>query len=93
MNYTNVYTAAIDSSPKLEDILPVLKKAGYRSVAIIPMVVTAGKHTCQDLTGDGESSWKFRLEQEGFDVIPIAQGLGEYEEIRAVYADHLKVLI
>ncbi len=92
-NYINVYAAAMDSSPKLEDILPVLKNAGYRSVAIIPVMVTAGKHTCRDITGDEAESWKFKLEREGFEVIPIMHGLGEYEEIRALYADHLKMLI
>lgn len=92
-DYTNVYAAAIDTSPKLEDILPVLKNAGYHSVAIIPVMVTAGKHICRDLMGDGAGSWKYILEREGFEVIAITQGLGEYEEVRTLYSDHLKMLL
>lgn len=93
LNYTNVYAAALESSPTLDDILPRLKKVGYHSVSIVPLMVTAGKHTCRDLTGDGAESWKSRLVREGFEVIPITQGLGEYEEIRNLYADHLKILL
>jgi len=90
LDYPDVYAAALEVSPTLEEILPDLRNKRYRSVAIIPLMVTAGKHTCRDFMGDGTESWKSRLERENFCVVPIMQGLGEYEEIRALYAEHLR---
>jgi len=92
LKYPNVYAAAVESSPTLDDILPMLRQGGYHTVAIVPLMVTAGKHTCRDVTGDGADSWKSKLEREGFCVIPITQGLGEYEEVCALYSEHLKRL-
>ncbi len=93
LGYPDVYAAAVEAPPNLEDILPFLKNSRYHSVAIIPLMVTAGKHICRDLTGDGADSWKSRLEREGFSVIPVIHGLGEYEEIRILYAEHLGKLM
>jgi len=90
LGYPDVYAAAMESSPTLDEILFVLKNRGYHSVGIVPLMVTAGKHTCRDIMGDANNSWKSRLEQEGFSVVPIMRGLGEYEEVRALYSEHLR---
>ena len=44
-------------------------------------------HVARDMAGEGEDSWKVRLEQAGFSVTPILEGLGESPLFRQIYIE------
>ena len=88
--YVNQFIATLEASPCLEDIIPQLKMAGYRSVTITPLLFVAGGHACKDMAGDHPESWKSKLDAEGFSVNAIVKGLGEYAPIRSLYVKHLR---
>ena len=44
-------------------------------------------HVARDLAGDGDGSWKTRLEQAGLSVTPILEGLGESPIFRQIYIE------
>lgn len=89
MRYKNLFIATLEAEPSIDDILPQLKSGGYKNIIITPLLFVAGGHACRDMAGDGENSWKSRLEAEGFTVNAVVKGLGEYSEVRALYVKHL----
>lgn len=90
---THMHIATLESSPNLDDLLPLLKASGRSKITLTPLLFVAGDHACRDMAGDEPHSWKSRLITEGFDVTAVVKGLGEYPEIRALYAAHLSAAI
>lgn len=93
MNFSNMFTATVEGNPEISDVIPELKRSGYTEVIITPLMLVAGDHAQNDMNGDGPDSWRNILTEEGFNVIPLVKGLGEYQEIRNIYISHLKDLI
>lgn len=93
LGYHNLYIATLEASPNLDDLLPALKNAGYRNVTIAPLLFVAGGHACKDMAGDEPDSWKSRLGAAGYSVTAVVKGLGEYPEIRGLYAEHLRSMM
>jgi len=66
------------------------------SVTISPLMSIAGDHANNDMNGvtgetdPAEQSWKERLEAEGYTVNSVMNGLGDYDEINAIWMQHLE---
>ena len=56
-------------------------------------MLVAGDHAKNDMASETPNSWKTLLEQEGFEVEAIVQGLGEDNKIREIYINHLRNII
>lgn len=87
--YRDLFAAALEGSPDLDDILPDLRASGKKNVTLVPLLFTAGVHAVRDIAGDAPESRKSRLEAEGFAVDAVMRGLGEYEDIRNLYVSHI----
>ncbi len=87
--FDNIFVGAMEGSLTIADIIPKLKSGGYHEIVVTPLLLVAGEHAYNDMAGDGPSSWRSVLEAEGFEFVPVIKGLGEYEEIRSLYAEHL----
>ena len=87
---TNYCIGTVEAEPTIEDVVAAAKAGGYTRVVLRPLMVVAGDHANNDMAGDEEDSWKTILEGEGFEVVPVIQGLGQIEAIQAVYVDHVK---
>ena len=72
---------------------PQIKAAGFKKVIITPFLLVAGDHANNDMAGDEPDSWKSTLASQGFEVVPVVKGLGEYAEVREMYAEHLRRII
>lgn len=90
LGYDRTFIATLEASPRLEDVLPKLHEADVRSVVLAPLLFSAGEHVARDMAGDSSDSWKSRLQTAGFTVYPVIKGLGEYAEIRELYARRLR---
>ncbi|MBQ6948146.1 MAG: sirohydrochlorin cobaltochelatase [Firmicutes bacterium] len=66
----------------------IAERLEAKTVTLKPLMLTAGTHAKKDLAGDGEQSWKHRLEALGFDVKCEMIGLGELPAVRAMFLDH-----
>jgi sirohydrochlorin cobaltochelatase len=59
------------------------------------MMSIAGDHANNDMNGNTgetdpeEQSWRERLEAEGYQVTDVMKGLGDYDEIVAIWMQHL----
>ncbi len=100
--FDNVLTASVEGVPDHEAVLNRIRRQNlasqYKKVKIIPMMYLAGLHAEEDLMGDGNDSWKRRLEKLGFSVecamthhlgSDYFKGLAYYPQVTDFFIDRL----
>ncbi len=92
-NAANYFVGTVEATPSLDDIKAALKAGGYKKVVLQPLMVVAGDHANNDMAGDEEGSWKTVLTNEGFEVECVLKGLGEIDDVRSIYSDHVNAAI
>lgn len=80
---------AVESYPEIDTVLTRLQQENVRKVHLIPFMIVAGDHATNDMASDEEDSWKSQIEAIGVEAQCHLQGLGENEQIRALFAEHL----
>lgn len=82
----NVYVGTVEGFPDLETVIKNVLKTGIRDVTLMPLMLVCGEHAREDMAKE----WKSKFEENGFKVTCDMTGLGEIEEIRGMYAEHLR---
>ena len=77
--------AAADQAAALID---AVKAAGYTKVVLRPLMVVAGDHAWNDMSGDEPDSWKSLFTAAGFAVETQMTGLGSVPGVQQLYVDH-----
>lgn len=91
---TNIYVRCVEGYPELnKSTINELKEKGIKKIKLYPLMLVAGDHAKNDMASETPNSWKTLLEQEGFEVEAIVQGLGEDNKIREIYINHLRNII
>lgn len=80
---------AVESYPEIEPILERLQSEKVRKVHLMPFMVVAGDHAINDMASDEEDSWSSQIQALGIETECHLRGLGENEQIRALFAQHL----
>lgn len=93
LGYKNVFIGTVEGEPEdtsCEAVTEALKEAGYKKVVLRPMMVVAGDHANNDMTGAEEDSWKSMLEAGGdFDSVEAQiAGLGRLDAVQQLYVEH-----
>ena len=88
--FENVFVATVDGSVRIGSIVGKLKERKITKAYMMPMMIVAGDHARNDMTGPEEDSWKSILEKEGIRTEAIMRGMGEIDEIADMYVAHLK---
>lgn len=91
--YNNYFIGTVEAEPTLDDVLAAVKAGEYKRVVLEPLMVVAGDHANNDMAGDEEDSWKAAFEAEGYEVTCLVRGLGENEDIRKIYKEHVEKAI
>ncbi|WP_161635938.1 sirohydrochlorin cobaltochelatase [Desulfonatronovibrio hydrogenovorans] len=86
----NIFVGAVEGTPALEDILPLLKKRGVSKALLLPLMVVAGDHAINDMAGKQTGSWMSTLEDNGVEARVLMQGLGSFDNVVDIWMDHLK---
>lgn len=89
-DYDNVFVGTVEGYPELPDVMKMVKKGDYKKVHLAPLMLVAGDHAANDMSGDDGESWKSRFEAEGYEVECHLKGLGEYPGIRRIFLKHLE---
>ncbi len=85
------FVGVVEGYPSLEDVLKALKKeAKHKRMILKPFMVVAGDHAHKDMAGDNPCSWKRVFEENGFEVIPVLEGLGEKRSIAQIIVNHIR---
>ena len=93
LGYKNVFVGTVEGEPEstsVKEIINKVKKAGYKTVVLRPMMVVAGDHANNDMAGDDDDSWKMEFKKAGFTVKTQIKGLGQIPGIQKIYVDHTK---
>lgn len=91
LGYENFYIGTVEAEPSFQDVIDEVVAAGnYKKAVLHPLMVVAGDHANNDMAGDEDDSWKSMFEAEGFEVECILEGLGQNEDIQALYVEHTK---
>lgn len=85
-----IFVATVEGHPSLDDVIPALKKSKVKKVFLMPFMSVAGDHARNDMAGDNPDSWKSILTREGYEVIPVLEGMAGYPEIVTIWLDHLE---
>jgi len=87
-DHRNVFLGTLEGFPGIGELILNLKASGTKKVRLLPFLLVAGGHAVEDIAGNGPESWKSILEREGFDVEASLWGLGEIEEMAAIFIEH-----
>ena len=82
--FDNVHIATVEGYPPFELVAERIKNA--KKAVLMPMMLVAGDHAKNDML----LGWKPKLESLGIKTECIMKGLGEYPEIRKIYAEHAR---
>lgn len=83
------HVTTLEGYPNFETTLAELKAEGARKVTLVPLMLVAGDHARNDISGE----WKEALEAEGLQVECILEGLGEIPAIQDIYIQHLRFIM
>lgn len=86
----NVFVGTVEGTPSLDDVAAELRARGIRKAYLMPLMSVAGDHARNDMAGPEEDSWKSVLTKQGITCVPVLKGTAEYDNIVAVWIDHLK---
>lgn len=92
-NYPGAYVGTVEGWPDLDAVIRQLKADNKQKILLVPMMLVAGDHACNDMAGEGSDSWKSKLAAEGFQVRCHLNGLGNLAQIRNLYCSHLRDLL
>lgn len=90
MGYSNVYLGTVEAYPSMETLLKMIEKQKPDKVTLAPFMIVAGDHATNDMAGNDSDSWKCQLERAGYPVECILKGLGEYQQIRDIFVEHIQ---
>lgn len=80
----------VEGTPSFEDAVKSLSAMPQRNVYLAPLLLVAGDHAKNDMSGDTPDSLYSLLKAQGFSVECILQGLGELSAIRQLFVRRVK---
>ncbi len=85
----SVHMGVMEAEPGIELIIERFQSDGVKKAHLLPFLFGAGWHAARDMVGDGESSWKVRLEKAGIECEAVLKGAGEYDRLVDIWLKHL----
>lgn len=89
----NVFIGTIEGYPSLNHVINSLKNKNIKEITLMPLLLVAGEHAINDMSGENEDSWESILKKEGVKVNIYMHGLGENSKIQEIYVKHLEDVI
>ena len=98
LGFKNAFIGTVEGKPEdtaCDKVIEKVKEAGYKNVVLRPLMVVAGDHANNDMSGDDEDSWKSQFVASGnFENVDTQiAGLGRIEAVEQLYVDHTKAAI
>lgn len=84
--FNNFIVGTIEGYPSFDDAAIQLKKSGVKKVMLMPFMFVAGEHAKNDIADD----WKSQLEEQGYQVTVLMEGLGENPGIQSIFIEHAR---
>ncbi len=91
--HDDIFVGTVEGGVLIEDLQAVLKDKGSKKVVLRPLMIVAGDHANNDMAGDEEDSWKTILQNDGYTVETVIEGLGQIKGIRDLFVQHVQAAI
>ncbi len=89
--HKNYFIGTVEASPTAQELVELVKAAGYTKVVLRPMMIVAGDHANNDMADENDpQSWYSVFSAAGLEVQCEVKGLGELQAIRDLLAAHAK---
>ncbi|MFV0496785.1 MAG: sirohydrochlorin cobaltochelatase [Candidatus Fimivivens sp.] len=87
-NAQHYHIGTVEAAPSLADIVARVAQTEVTKVVLLPLMVVAGDHAINDMAGDDDDSWRSRFRSQGYTVVCVIRGLGEYRGIQKMFVKH-----
>lgn len=93
--HDNQFIGTVEAAPTAEDVVKMVKEAGYEKVILRPMMIVAGDHANNDMADEKDAeSWYSVFTKAGLEVVECQiNGLGEIKAVRDLLTDHAKAAV
>ena len=92
--YDNYFIGTVEAEPMAEDVVKMVKEAGYEKAILRPMMIVAGDHANNDMADVNDpESWYSVFTAAGLEVECQINGLGEIKAVRDLLVDHAKAAV
>lgn len=85
-----VFVGVVEHYPESDRLEESIAEAGFSKVLLIPFFFSYGLHVERDMLGDGDHSWKSRLERQALQVEALSEGIGMLPGIGELVVRHIK---
>jgi sirohydrochlorin cobaltochelatase len=86
MGSPKIHLSTVEGYPTYDTTLMRLKEDRAKNITLVPFMFVAGDHARNDIDGE----WRKQLEESGYKVKTVFEGLGQISEIQDIYVEHLK---
>ncbi len=86
----NFCVGTVEFEPGIAPALALVRARRPKKTYLAPLMIVAGDHAINDMAGDEPESWRNRIAALGTDPVCVLRGLGEYPEVRALFAAHAR---
>jgi len=88
--YDDYIIGTVEHSIEIDEVMELLEAMEVRNVVFRPLMIVAGDHANNDMAGDEKDSWKVILEDAGYTVETIVEGLGQIPAVQEIYVQHVQ---
>ena len=89
----NFCVGTVEFTPGIEPVLDMVRARKPKKTYLAPLMIVAGDHAINDMAGDEPDSWKNQLAALGTAPQCVLKGLGEYAEVRELFAAHARAAL
>jgi len=89
----NIYLATVEGYPELNQVIEKLETRKVNKVYLLPFMTIAGDHARNDMAGKEKESWKSVLEERGYEVKTVLEGMADHKEVVHIWIEHLKEVL
>lgn len=89
LGWKNTWVYTVEGTPTLGEIIPQLQAKNIKKVTLFPIMMVAGDHANNDMSGADKESHKSQLIAAGFQVDTYIHGIGENVAIQDLYMQRL----
>ena len=88
--YNDYIIGTVEHGVEIDEVREKLADMDVKKVVLRPLMVVAGDHANNDMAGDEEDSWKVILEEDGYEVVTVLEGLGQIKGVQDIYIRHIQ---
>lgn len=86
----NIFVGTVEGYPDVGDIKEMLLRKKIKKAYLMPFMSVAGDHAKNDMTGEGDDSWKSIFSNAGIQCLPILKGTAEYGNFIDIWISHIR---